>query len=137
MGESSVIENSEIVEAIYGYWPSFHDAEILSITLQQQRDSNSANAIIRLNYWETKIINEETSRFDYVLDKNMVITLEFRKVTDCCVEEFNHQNVIDELLIEKTVHGIEAEFIAIHGAGVTVSADSVSVVEVEPFIQSC
>jgi len=66
-----MIKNASIVEDIYGYWPTFHDAEIISINFQRSStiDSKSASVEIVLNYWETKAINEGTSNLDYVLEK--------------------------------------------------------------------
>jgi hypothetical protein len=133
--EMTLVLNSKQVESIYGYWPSFHDAEILSVLLTRNTESSRkyANAVIDLNYWETKAINEGTSALDYVLDKNMVISLEFGELSSSSIEGFNHQNVIDELIIKESANGIVAEFITIHGAAIAISCKSVAVLGVKPY----
>ncbi|MBQ0726306.1 MAG: hypothetical protein KBT77_03020 [Thalassolituus oleivorans] len=126
------MENSIEVESIYGYWPSFHDAEILSIRFTRALSSNekTASAVVDLNYWETKAINEGTSAFDYVLDKDNVISIEFSGLVASSVSGFNFQNVIDELILTKVAEGIKAEFISIHGAEVNFVCNAVAVVGV-------
>lgn len=130
-----MILNSEEVKAIYGYWPSFHDAEILSIKFTRGSPTKErvAAVSIELNYWETKTINEGTLAFDFVLDKNNVITIEFSDLVDSSVSGFNFQNVIDELLIAKVPEGVSAKFISIYGAEVNILCGSVSVLSVRPY----
>jgi hypothetical protein len=36
MTESLLVENAEILTGIFGRWPSFHDAEVLSLYLDRQ-----------------------------------------------------------------------------------------------------
>ena len=132
MDNRSLVSNSSKVESIYGYWPSFHDAEILSINFARGRSTNekTASVVVDLNYWETKTINEGTSAFDYVLDKDYVISIEFSGLVSSSVSGFNLQNVIDELILTKVSEGIKAEFISIHGAEINLICNSVAVVGV-------
>ena len=97
-----MINNSEKVESIYGYWPDFHDAEVISIkfTRDSSVESKVATLSIELNYWETKTINEGTADLDYVLDKNNIITIEFAGLSYSSVVGFNIQNVIDDLFVK-------------------------------------
>lgn len=123
------MRNSGEVESIYGYWPSFHDAEILSIKFARGlTNEKTASAVVDLNYWETKAINEGTSAFDYVLDKDHVISIEFSGLIASSVSGFNFQNVIDELLLTKVPEGIKAEFISIYGAEINLICNAVAVV---------
>ena len=35
------IQNSHLLTDIFGYWPSFHDAEVLSLTINSKMTNNS------------------------------------------------------------------------------------------------
>ena len=132
MRDRALVKNSSQVESIYGYWPSFHDAEILNIRFDRGLSANEkvASAIVDLNYWETKAINEGTSALDYVLDKNNIIAIEFSGLVTSLVSGFSFQNVIDELLLTEIEEGIKAEFVSIHGAEVKFVCKAVAVLGV-------
>lgn len=130
-----MIKNASIVEDIYGYWPTFHDAEIISINFQRNSpiDSKSASVEILLNYWETKAINEGTPNLDYLLDKNNLISLRLNGLLDSSVTGFNFQNVIDELQIVEGEEGIKVNAISIHGADMNFTCSAISVTSVQPY----
>ncbi len=130
-----MIKNASIVEDIYGYWPTFHDAEIISINFQRNshRDTKSASVEIVLNYWETEAINEGTSNLDYVLGKNNLISLRLDGLFDSSVAGFNFQNVIDELQIIEGENDIKVDAISIHGADMSFTCSAISVTSVRPY----
>lgn len=130
-----MIKNASIVEDIYGYWPTFHDAEIISINFQRNCsiDPKGASVEIVLNYWETKTINEGTPNLDYVLDKNNLISLRLDGLLDSTVIGFNFQNVIDELQIVEGENGIKVDAISIHGADMSFTCSAISVTSMQPY----
>ena len=117
-GFERLIKNKEKVEGLYGYWPSFHDAEIISINAIRSNagENTTAKVIVELNYWNTKTVNEGTAEFNYVKENDSIITLEFCDVWNFETEGFNHQNVIDQLNINSIGSGLEVEFESIFGA---------------------
>ena len=131
----ALIKNKSLVEDIYGIWPSFHDAEVLSICFQRGRavEAKIASVVIELNYWETKTLNAGTSALDFVKDKNFVITLMIDGLIDSSVLGFNFQNVIDELLITEDRGIISINAISIHGVEMDCKCRSISVLGVRPF----
>ena len=82
-----------------GHVPSFHDAEILSISL----DRNGNVAKLAIHTWE------KTADIDgdgyFINRKHVVVSLELSGVADVSLTGFNHQNVISGLSIEKTQNG--------------------------------
>jgi hypothetical protein len=83
----------------FGYWPSFHDAEVLSLHLNR-----AGASFLTIHAWEmTKDVDE--SGF-YVLDKHCVVELEFDGIRNLIFDGFNEQNVLLDLNIEK----IESSF---------------------------
>jgi hypothetical protein len=90
----SKIENASLLTDRFGYWPSFHDAEI--VRARFEREGPDAP------WMECDIhVFEMTPEVDleghYVLTKHTLVTLRF---CDIGLEEFkwwNHQNVISSL----------------------------------------
>ena len=89
------IEGAGKLLAIFGYWPSFHDAEVLWIRLDRKPAADS-------DYGPTleALIHafEMTSEIDpkgyYVLRHHVLVHLRFREVVGLRMEHFNHQNVL-------------------------------------------
>lgn len=94
------IINSSKLEEIYGGWPSFHDAEIHEIKLKRniKGDGTLLELIIHL-YEMTPEIDE---RGYYKLTKHNLVTIRFEEIADICLEDFNHQNCIFDLAINKS-----------------------------------
>lgn len=86
MGESKALPEFSGKEAVtewYGGWPSFHDAEVISVLLARKGQS-----VIRIYpYYPAK-----PATVDFILEE----------VTDLELADFSHQNVIFGLEIEMT-----------------------------------
>jgi hypothetical protein len=52
MNENDEFEGLEIVTSWFGYWPSLHDAEILSVDFQRADNSHSPGASIKVHAFE-------------------------------------------------------------------------------------
>ncbi|HEV7833139.1 MAG TPA: Imm50 family immunity protein [Caballeronia sp.] len=47
--DKTCVENSAIVRSVYGYWPSFHDAEVVEFRLKMRKeDRNVTDASIKI-----------------------------------------------------------------------------------------
>lgn len=100
---ASPITGSEKLTNIFGYWPSFHDAEVLELHLWRgyvEPDKNSyifPVLTLRVHVWEmTKEVDEHGF---FVLRHHTLVTLRFRDVEDLKMDGFNHQNAIFALSI--------------------------------------
>jgi hypothetical protein len=90
------IENVELVESVFGCWPSFHDAEIHTIVIT--RDCESGPQMdITVHHW--KMTSEVDSKGYYILDHHTLTTLRFFNVSDLELTGFNQQNVLGDILI--------------------------------------
>ena len=103
--ETPDIPGAETVVAWFGYWPTFHDAEVLSIVLDRSGPSTVAVHVF-----------ESTSEVEadgyYRLIKHAVATFSIGEfypdhegVTDTRIDFLNHQNVLQSAWIEKTPQG--------------------------------
>lgn len=82
-----------------GHVPSFHDAEIISVSL----DRNGTVANLAIHTWEMTTDIDEAGYF--INRKHVVVSFELSGATDLSLTGFNHQNVISGLSIEKMQNG--------------------------------
>ncbi len=100
------IENSKKITDIFGYWPSFHDAEIhevnLSVADREPWVAGSASPLIEMKIHVFEMTKDLTPEAFFVLTKHTMARLRFRNVEDLQLSDFSYQNCIFEL-----VFGIE------------------------------
>ncbi len=93
------IVNHKAVVAAFGYWPSFYDAEVLSLSLDRKTilfdTVHNARLEIVLHAWElTQEVNEKGY---FGSHKHHLIHFAFGTVEDVELSGFNHVNAIFEL----------------------------------------
>ncbi len=127
MSQTSEIPGADRVIAWFGYWPTFHDAEVLSITLDRSRGSQ-----VVLHAWERT--NELDARGYYVLGKHARIAfllegfpLDQQGITNTRIEYFNHQNVLASAWVEKNAEGYLLRLAGIFGVDASLSCERLSV----------
>src|SRR4051794_18908164 len=104
----------------FGYWPSFHDAEILSLELNRKGVSK-----FRIHTWEmTKEVDSESF---YKLVKHVVVEFAFERITQLSFEGFNHQNVIFGLSLESSERGWLVTLEDCYGLSGHISAERLSI----------
>lgn len=103
----------------FGYWPEFHDAEILSLHLNRTGISQ-----IRLHTWE--MTSEIDDHGFYVLRKHVIIEFTFENIRGVDLAGFNHQNVISELAISRTNSGFRVDLGACYGLAGSIIADKIA-----------
>jgi Immunity protein 50 len=119
------LDNSDLIVAVFGSWPSFHDAEILSIGL----DRSGVAISIRILTWIERggTFYEVSFRFDDI--ENLVL------------QDFNHQNVMWGLVLTETTeerfatgnfeNRVKVEIDSVFGATCSFTCRGGSVVSVE------
>jgi hypothetical protein len=129
MFEAPDIPGAADVIAWFGHWPTFHDAEVLSITLDR-----SGGSRVAIHAFE--MTPEVDTRGRYVLTKHAVVTffLEgFPQSQNIRVELFNQQNVLSSASVNKITGGYELVLEGCHGADGSIYSERMSV-ELEPGI---
>jgi hypothetical protein len=114
------------VKEWFGYWPSFHDAEIVSLTLNRDTDSR-----LRVHTFHT--LNQTNERGHYRTTKHVVICFVLRDIESLELADFNHQNVISELELSKNEEGYSINLGCCYGLCGSIKAKSVTI-ELEPGI---
>src|SRR5271157_2010295 len=82
----------------FGYWPTFHDAEIISLHLNRKGSSS-----LRVHTWETT--KEVDDKGYNVQAKHVVVEIALETVSELSLNGFSQQNVIFGLDIEKIGSG--------------------------------
>lgn len=94
------IANAHLVVAAFGYWPSFHDAEIKSIRLARAGSEVLNGPILDLEIHAFEMTDRlSPGSTTYHLDKHNLISFRFSEVTELQLDGFNHQNAIFGLSI--------------------------------------
>jgi hypothetical protein len=106
--------------AWFGYWPSFHDAEVISIQLLRSGPS-------RLCLHTFDCTREVNKKGQYVCQKHVVITFLLAGLRRLELAGFNHQNVISGLTIVRAGGGYELIIEGCYGVEGALAAESVSI----------
>jgi hypothetical protein len=99
----SFIEGSEKLTKIFGYWPTFHDAEVLDLHFWRgDVDSDAGRYVfpvltVKLHHWQ--LTNEINVKEYFVLRHHTLSALRFHNVYEFEMDGFNHQNAILSLSI--------------------------------------
>lgn len=106
--------------AWFGHWPSFHDAEVLSIHLNRSGEST-----IAIHTWHRTDEVDDDGYF--VLTKHVTVTFIVEGIETVELADFNHQNVISGLSLEETAAGFRLTLHPCFGAQGAIEAEHVTI----------
>lgn len=114
------VPGADAVVAHFGYWPTFHDAEVESIFLHRSETSRIVVKAFHMTV-ELELIKQATVTFliDGIVDGTTSI------------EGFNHQNVLAGLFVNESAEGFELALAWCFGVFGKLSAARVRV-EIQP-----
>ena len=139
---AALIEGSEKLTGIFGYWPSFHDAEVLDVHLFRGgiklKEKRYLFPVLttKLHVWE--LTNEVNQQGYFVLRKHTLTTMRFHDVLDLRMEGFNQQNAILQLSItrnqtsENPAGAFVVNFDPAFGMGAAFTCSRIEVVDAVP-----
>ncbi len=85
------IENTDLILNHFGYWPAFHDAEVVSLHFDRNFKEGLPRLLIRIYAFE---ITDKVEAGYYQRIKHCLIQFEFEGVVESEVDGFNHQNAV-------------------------------------------
>ena len=106
--------------AWFGYWPTFHDGELISVHLDRTGPSR-----LLVHTWEKT--REVDSRGYYALQKHIIVTFVLEDIRDLELDGFSCQNVLANLTITKDPNGYKLELWPCHGISGAITAGSVRI----------
>jgi Immunity protein 50 len=89
----STITGAEQVTKIFGYWPSFYDAEVIRLELVRS-DPSVSGPIVLADIHAFERTDEIDSEGLFVLRKQTLVSLRFEGIDRLKLEGFNHQNAL-------------------------------------------
>lgn len=138
-----LIEDSERLTGIFGYWPSFHDAEVIEFNLWRVEVEPAVDRHVfpvlttKIHLWE--LTSEVDARGYFILRHHTLVTLRFHDMDELRMDGFNHQNAIYGLgfTIEEREGGLppflRVEFEPAFGISATFRCTRAGVLHTEPF----
>jgi hypothetical protein len=103
----------------FGYMQSFHDAEIVEVSLKR----NSTSVLV-VHCWHTS--NELDEAGCFKRQKDALVSFMFTGVTDLNLDGFNQQNVIFGIELERTADELRLEILPCFGMSGTITAKEIS-----------
>jgi hypothetical protein len=142
MTDDARIIGSEKVTCVFGYWPTFHDAEVLWLHLDRRGSESGEGPTLEALVHGFEMTREVDPAGYFVLRHHLLVHFRFSGVTELKVDDLNQQNVLFELRIS-AVNDEQAEgsplsvvFGSTWGVGATFRCDRAAVVSVEPCDES-
>jgi hypothetical protein len=109
---SDIPGGPELLQWFAGRLPQFHDAEVLSLVL----DRNGASAILKVHAFE--MTSDLDARGHFIFMRHVVVGFNLSRIGSMELDGFNHQNVLDSLLISRVGDGeIRLDLEPIFGLG--------------------
>ena len=90
------IKHYNYLHNIYGYWPAFHDAEIVEFKGDRNAQGTEDNygAIFEMIIHVFEMTNKVDSRGYFILEKHNLVHFRFNNVYDWEFDGFSNQNAI-------------------------------------------
>jgi hypothetical protein len=129
-----LVNNGDVLVETFGRWPSFHDAELVSLLLTREHE-NIVSLEAKIHVFETTPTVGSSGA--YVSRNHVLVTFKFSGVReDISIRWFNHQNVIAALHINRQQSAeplVQVEIPSLYGADVSFTCDAVEVTSVVPY----
>jgi hypothetical protein len=103
----------------FGYWPDFHDAEVLTFCLNAGEPSTLA-----VHTWE--MTNKVTEQGYYELTKHAVVEFVLEHIVNVTIVDLWEHSILLDLGMEKTETGYRLNFSAAYGISGTIEAAGIS-----------
>jgi hypothetical protein len=104
----------------FGYWPSFHDAEVLDLKLDR-----TGRSTVRVHTWE--MTDQVNSQGFFITTKHVIVSFAFDGVTDLHLKGFSGQNVISGLILRQIGENYELTLEPCYGLEGTITGHHVQV----------
>ncbi|MBX9721690.1 MAG: immunity 50 family protein, partial [Candidatus Obscuribacterales bacterium] len=116
----SVLEGADQLFGWFGYWPTFHDAEIIELHLKRQGYS-----LLKIHTWHTSHKIDQQGLYEQ--DKHAIVTFQINDISDLELHNFNHQNVIAGLAVKPVETGFQLTIVDCYGLAGNIVAENISI----------
>jgi hypothetical protein len=128
------VVNAERLLRAFGYWHSFHDAEVHQAVLDRGAAGERPSVTLLVNVYDSSGAVDERGYYDVRV--NVMVKLRFTDVDDMELSDLGIQNVINELRLEGQGAGrIAVELAPCYGLNGVFTCAAVEVLEVVPYVR--
>jgi Immunity protein 50 len=130
---SKVIVGSDSVISLLGYWPSFHDAEVISFFAERAAEVTKNSTVAKLCVHVRTYVSHAagTAQYKQILKSSVLVNFIFQGARTFELSDFNHQNVINAIEVTETSENgspaLIVEIESIWGFGGTLVCDGILV----------
>jgi hypothetical protein len=117
---TSEIPGASDLIAWFGYWPSFHDAEVTSIEL-----SRSGASHVAIHAFE--MTDKVNIKGQYVCHKHVIVSFYVGGIREIELNGFNHQNVLSGLELARVEQGYKLTLGGCYGVDGSITAETMRV----------
>jgi hypothetical protein len=114
------IPGADTVVSWFGWWPSFHDAEVLHLHLNR-------TGVSQLSVHTWNMTGDVDAKGFFRREKHAVVNFELQGISNLELSDFSQQNVLASLDIMLDGEGAHVELCPSHGLGGRIDAASVTV----------
>jgi hypothetical protein len=126
--EENDIENARLVTEHFGFWPSFHDSEIISLSFQRDLEKNLDTMKMRVYAFE---MTDKVKGRHFELIKHCFVDFEFIGLEDNEIDGFNHQNAMSGLNFGRRSDFIFCELNSAYGVDGYIEARKIRINKLE------
>ncbi|GAB3638835.1 hypothetical protein GCM10027422_44250 [Hymenobacter arcticus] len=130
VNDSSAIKqivNSQDIYLHFGYWPDFHDAEVVQVSFDSHATGRYSVTFLLKT---AEFTNELDEHGHYALFRPCNIKLQFTGIHEVSFTDFYFQNVLLELKWEQQNSLIKCVFIPSQGMSATIIADEAIILSI-------
>ena len=128
------IRGAELLTAVFGRWPSFHDAEVLRLTLDRAAGADGCcGPTLTAEIYAFELTNEVAADGAYVLQNQVVVTFRFLEVAELRLEGLDRQNMLWDLYIRDIRERQEVSLAPGGGIGASFLCNEIEIVTVRPW----
>ncbi len=97
------IAGTDRLVAVLGDWPTFHDAEVISFSVQRALPLQLGYSVGHLAVHVRRYVSrgEGTAQYEMALAKSVLVRFAFSRACDLELSGFNHQNVINSVSVSR------------------------------------
>ena len=128
----------EKLTSVFGYWPTFHDSEVLWLRLDRRPLGEGYGPTLEALIHAFEMTSDVDPSGFCILRHHSLVHIRFHDVVELRLGDFNNQNVLGELAIfdirERQMESIQFEvhFVSSFGVDASFQCDRIELLQVTP-----